>query len=229
MSGYTWTVNGGTFTSGATPDTINVIWTSTGLKNLTVNYTASNGCVAVTATVFYVDVSVLPVPTITTGPNSICIDIQASYTTQPGMSGYVWTVTPDGSVTGENTDKIDVTWSTPGLKQVSVNYLMGPGCTGAAPATKSVTVNQSTTPTITSPVNPICLNNETSYTTQPGMSDYIWNLSPGGTFTSPINGNIVNVTWNVPGPQYVDVNFTNSDGCIAPYLSDITCRLIPCR
>jgi uncharacterized protein (TIGR02145 family) len=216
MSGYIWTVNGGTFTTGATPDTINVIWTSTGLKNLTVNYTAFNGCVAANPTVFYVDVSNLPVPTITTGPDNICTDIQTSYTTQSGMSGYVWTVSPDGSVTGINTDKIDVTWNTPGTKQVSVNYQMGPGCTGAAPATKSVMVNQLTLPTITSLVNPICLNNGTSYTTQPGMSNYIWILSPGGNFTSPITGNIVNVTWNAPGPQYVDVNFTNTDGCIAP-------------
>jgi len=216
MSGYTWNVNGGTFTSGITPDTINVTWTSTGLKNLTVNYTAPNGCIAANPTVFYVDVSTLPVPSITTGPDNICIDIQTSYSTQQGMTGYVWTVSPDGSFTGGDTYKIDVTWNTPGLKQISVNYQMGPGCTGATPATKSVLVNQPTPPAITSPENPICMNNGTSYTTQPGMSDYLWSISPGGTFTSLIDGNIVNVTWNAPGPRYVEVNFTNPVGCTAP-------------
>jgi len=48
------------------------------------------------------------------------------------------------------------------------------------------------------------------------MSSYTWNVSSGGTFTTPVTGNIVNVKWNATGSQYVNVNFTNTYGCIAP-------------
>ncbi|MCX6267355.1 MAG: hypothetical protein NTW16_08375, partial [Bacteroidetes bacterium] len=218
MSGYIWIVNGGTFTPGVTIDTINVIWTSTGSQHLTVNYTAMNGCTAATPAIFDVNVAVLPVPVITSGPGSICTDIATSYSTQAGMGEYEWIVSPNGAVTGANTDKIDVSWNSPGPKQVSVNYKMGPGCTGASPAIKSVTVNQSTPPVITSLLNPICLNSGTSYTTQSGMSNYNWTVS-GGSFTTPTAGNSVSITWNTSGTQWVDVNFTNSDGCIAPFPS----------
>ncbi|MFZ4520623.1 MAG: PKD-like domain-containing protein [Bacteroidales bacterium] len=211
--GYTWTVNGGTYTPGITPDMIDVVWTSTGTQNVTVNYTNIYGCTAVTPASFSVVVSTLPVPTITSGPGTICTGVQTSYKTQQGMDLYTWTVSPDGIYTGDNTDQIDVTWSIPGLKQITVNYQMGPGCTGASPATKSVLVKQSTTPAITSPVNPICQNSATTYSTQGGMTGYIWTVSPGGHFTTPVDGSTVGIKWDNPGPQYVEVIFTNADGC----------------
>lgn len=53
------------------------------------------------------------------------------------------------------------------------------------------------------------------YTTQPGNSNYQWNVSPGGIITSGAGANAITVKWNTPGPQTVSVNYQNPLGCSA--------------
>ena len=50
------------------------------------------------------------------------------------------------------------------------------------------------------------------YTTQPGMTNYAWSVSAGGTITAggTYLDNTVTVTWNTAGNQSVSVNFTSS-------------------
>lgn len=54
------------------------------------------------------------------------------------------------------------------------------------------------------------------YKTQPGMSNYLWNVSAGGTITGggSTSDSTITVTWNTDGAQSVSVNYTNS-GCTA--------------
>lgn len=141
MAGYTWIVSGGSFTQGITADTIHVTWTTVGLNSVSVSYTDLNGCTSAVPSVYTVNVALLPEPSITTPPANTCIDQVTTFITQSGMSGYTWNVSPDGTFTGGGTEQIDVTWTTPGLKQVTVNYQMGPGCTGAAPGSATVMVH----------------------------------------------------------------------------------------
>ena len=217
QSGYTWVVNGGTWNYGATNDTIYVVWTSTGSKTVSVNYTSPLGCTAVSPKVITVTVTVLPNPTIT-GASSICTGIATNYSTQSGMSGYLWTVSAGGTINNnDGNGTINVTWNTTGPKTVSVNYSLGSGCTALNPFIFPLTVNQSTPPTLQSTVNPVCQLSTSIYTTQAGMSSYVWTISPGGTriLGGSSTENTVTVRWDVTGPQYVRVNFTNTDGCIA--------------
>lgn len=174
MSGYTWNVNGGTFTPGITPDTIYVTWTTIGINSVTVNYTDLNGCIAANPSVYSVNVALLPVPTIPNAPPNTCIDQLTTFSTQSGMSGYIWTVSPDGTFTGGGTDQIDVTWTVPGLKQVTVNYQMGPGCTGAAPASTFVTVYPRPYIANVTTSDAICSAGSTSFVLQADL--------PGSTF-----------------------------------------------
>ena len=54
------------------------------------------------------------------------------------------------------------------------------------------------------------------YTTEAGMTNYIWTVSPGATFTGGgTSDNTINITWNTSGPQYVRVNYTDTHGCTA--------------
>lgn len=53
------------------------------------------------------------------------------------------------------------------------------------------------------------------YTTEPGMINYAWNLSPGGTIVSGLGTNQLLVSWNAAGQQWVSVNYTNLLGCPA--------------
>jgi len=72
-SAYTWTISGGTITSGAGTNTVLVTWNTTGAESISVNYQDVNGCSAATPTTKAVTVNPLPVPTIT-GSASVCIN-----------------------------------------------------------------------------------------------------------------------------------------------------------
>jgi FtsP/CotA-like multicopper oxidase with cupredoxin domain len=83
-----------------------------------------------------------PVPTIT-GPAGIGMQETISggvtaglvYTTEPGMTNYIWTITNAGTITaGLNTNSITVTWTNPTNQQaISVTYTDPFGMTPATP------------------------------------------------------------------------------------------------
>jgi hypothetical protein len=84
-----------------------------------------------------------------------------------------------------------------------------------APTVYNVTINPAAVPTIGSSNNPCINSTGNEYITNSGMSNYLWNISPGGTIISGQGTNIVNVTWNAMGAQWVSVSYTNSYGCAA--------------
>ena len=218
MSNYAWTVPNGTITGGGGSDLISVVWNTLGTQTMTVTYTGTNGCDAAQPAQKPVLVNNLPSPAIA-GTDVICNLIATTYTTQPGMQNYLWSVSdPVAVITGGTTadNAITVKWVTPGTQSVSVNYTLGTGCTAPAPVAFPVTVNQAETPVIhESPAGRNCITFSNTYTTQPGMTNYSWAVSPGGTITSAANTNEITVIWNSTGSQYVDVNFKNTFGCIA--------------
>ena len=84
MSGYTWTVTGGTITSGSGTASIAVTWKLSGSQTVSVNYTDSNGCTAASPGSMTVIVIPLPTPTIT-GPTNVCANSTGNvYTTESG-------------------------------------------------------------------------------------------------------------------------------------------------
>ena len=219
MTGYTWTISaGGTITSGAGSNNILVTWNVAGSQSVGVNYANGNGCTAATPVVYAVTVNALPTPAII-GPASVCVNSVANvYTTESGMTGYTWTVSGGGNITaGSSGNAITVTWNTTGAKTVSVNYLNVNNCTASAPAIFNVIVNPLPVPSI-SGLSTVCQGTTSVvYTTQTGMTGYIWTISAGGTITSggtPTSSNVA-VTWNTAGVQAVSVNYTNLTGCTA--------------
>jgi len=99
-------------------------------------------------------VNPLPVPTIA-GPTPVCVGVTGNvYTTEAGMSNYLWTVSAGGTITaggGTGSNTVTVTWTTTGAKTVKVNYTNGNGCTATSPTTYNVTVNPLPVPTIAGP------------------------------------------------------------------------------
>jgi len=217
MTGYAWTVSaGGTITAGAGTNAITVTWNTAGAQNVYVNYVNSNGCTATTPAVKAVTVNALPAPTIT-GPASVCASTTGNvYTTQSGMTGYTWTVSAGGTITaGAGTNSITVSWNTAGAQNVYVNYLNANGCTATTPSAYAVTVNARPGPTITGPANVCATTAGNVYTTQSGMTGYVWTISAGGTITAGAGTNAITVTWNSTGAQSVSVNYANASGCTA--------------
>ncbi|MBK7172092.1 MAG: T9SS type A sorting domain-containing protein [Bacteroidales bacterium] len=218
MTGYTWNISaGGTITAGAGTNAITVTWNTAGAQTVSVNYTNANSCTAPSATVYNVTVNALPVPTIT-GPSPVCASSTGNvYTTEAGMTGYTWTVSAGGTITaGAGTDAITVTWNTAGAQTVSVNYTNGNSCTAASATVKNVTVNAQPVPTITG-TTPAGVGTSHVYTTEAGMTNYVWTVSAGGTITAggTSTSNTVTILWNIAGAETVTVNYNNANGCNA--------------
>ena len=133
------------------------------------------------------------------------------------MSGYNWTVS-GGNITagGDGFNTATITWTSVGTRSVSVNYVDPNGCTAASPTVLNVTVNPLPVPTLTGPAT-ACLNAPGNvYTTQAGMSNYVWTIS-GGTITSgggPLDFTAT-ITWTATGAGNVRVSYTNANGCVA--------------
>jgi hypothetical protein len=217
MTGYTWTISaGGTITSGTGTATITVTWNTPGAQTVSINYVNSNYCTASSATIKNVTVNALPLPTIT-GVASVCAGTTGvNYTTQAGMTSYSWSVTSGGVITsGAGSNSIMITWTIAGSQTISVNYINGNGCTALTPTVKNVTVNPLPVPTITGSGS-ICVGTAgVNYSTETGMTGYIWSVSAGGTITAGTGTNQITVTWNTAGAQTVSVNYTNPNGCTA--------------
>jgi len=230
MTGYTWTVSaGGTITAGNGTSAITVTWSTTGAKTVTVNYTNANLCTAAIPTVYNVTVNPLPVPTVT-GPASVCVNSTGNvYTTEAGMTGYTWTVSAGGTITaGAGTNAITVTWTATSAQTVCVNYSNATGCSAPAPVCFNVTVNAQPTPTITGPAL-ACQGTSATYTTQAGMTNYIWVVSAGGTITAggTSTSNTVTVTWNAIGAQTVSVTYTSVCPGSVPAIYNVTVNSAP--
>ncbi len=234
MTNYTWVVSsGGNVAGGTGTATITVNWNTAGTQSVTLNYTNSNGCVAATPTVKTVIVNPLPVPTIT-GNTSICLGpANYTYTTEPAMSSYSWTVSAGGSIiSGAGSNAILVNWSTAGSKSVTVSYsIPSTGCSAAIPTSKAVTVNELPVPTLTGPLSACIGSSGNVYVTEAGMTGYLWALTFGGTVTGGggSSNNTITVTWNTAGPQGVSINYMNQAGCTAqnPTSTSITVHSLP--
>jgi uncharacterized protein (TIGR02145 family) len=95
------------------------------------------------------------------------------YTTEAGMSAYVWTVSAGGLVTGGGTatdNTVTVTWNTSGSQSVGVNYT-ATGCTAAGPVVLMVTVKP----------NPVMSNVAASSVCSPGITGIILESNPTGS------------------------------------------------
>ena len=221
MLNYQWTVSpGGTITSGgtSTDNTVTVTWNVAGPQTVTVNYNNGNGCNSPEPA--HVNVSVLPDPVpVITGSSMVCLNSGGNlYSTQPGMSNYIWTVSSGGTITGGGTpvcDSVIVTWNASGIQTVSVNYTDTSGCSGENPAIDSVIVMPLPVPGLTGPVTPCAGSDTNVYVTEANMSDYLWSVSSGGTILAggSLWDNSVTVQWSIPGTQNVSVLYTDTYGC----------------
>jgi len=179
-----------------------------------------------------ITINPLPVPTVS-GLNAIQTNLSTVYSTEAGMSAYVWTVSAGGTITaggGVNDNTVTVIWNTSGPKTVSVNYQNATSCTAASATVYNVTVGDLPVPTIIGP-SPICVNTTNNvYTTEALMSAYVWTVSAGGTITSGGGAadNTVTVTWNTATSQTVTVNYTSGGYTAAsPTVKTITVNPLP--
>jgi len=234
---YTWaapTVTGGITGGAAGTAAANISGTLTNPTNTvqTATYTVTPTSGTCPGTNFTVIVTVNPTPAVTAMTATICSG--GTFTSTPAnvVNGvvpagttYTWsapTVTGGmtGGAAGTAAANISGTLTNPTGSVQTATYTVTPtsgSCPGAT-FTVTVTVNPNPVPTITGPLT-MCIGTAGNvYTTEAGMSNYQWTVSPGGTPTGggTITDPSVTVTWTVAGAQTVSVNYTNLNGCTAP-------------
>jgi len=215
--GYVWTLPvGGSIISGANTNIITVCYSPTAISGYVYVY-ATGACGNGGPSQLGVAMNAPANPTLQ-GPANVCINVAGNvYTTDAGMSNYIWTVSAGGTITAGGTtssNTVTVTWTSTGTKTVSINYNNTYGCPALVPTVMNVTVNALPVPTVSGP-NPACTVIPEIYTTQAGMSNYTWTVSAGGTLTSGGSTSAITVNWNATGAQSVSVNYTNANGCMA--------------
>ena len=231
MTGYEWTVSeAGEILSGAGTEVIEVRWLTAGAGRLTVTYVDPRGCVPDLPSEWNVTILSRPVPSLS-GPDNACAGSGGYlYTTDPGMTHYVWTISPGGIInSGAGTDTVTVTWVTAGLQLISASYTDPEGCASQSPTLKEVSVSDLPVPSITGNTTPCVNSGSTVYSTQSGMTGYLWNVSPGGVIISGEGTNAVTINWFGTGIQWVSVNYSNPTGCSggAPGILEVVVNPVP--
>ncbi len=212
QSGYFWNVvAGGNLVSGQGSKQVVVNWTVIGTHSLTVNYVDANGCTAQAATSRQIVVNSLPSPTIS-GATTVCAGDTKTYQTQAGATSYTWGLPPSGFIPvaggGSLDDFVTIKWTVAGSYTVSVNYMVGTGCTAAVPTNYGVTVNPLPAPQITGS-SPVCALSTQNYTLTPVIGGHLYNWSvTGGTILAGQNGSTVQVLWSTAASGSLDLTET---------------------
>jgi hypothetical protein len=214
-TGYAWTLpSGATIASGANTNSITVDFSASAVSG-NISIEGTNSCGAGSQGSMAITMNELPVPTVN-GPVSICQNTAGNvYTTEAGMTNYVWSVTGGTITAGAGTNSVTVTWNTAGTQTVNVNYANSNGCSAVNPVAYPVTVFALPVPTI-SGANVACESSAyLDYTTEPGMTNYVWDMTPNSGTISQTGTNVVTVFWTAPGAKWVSVSYTNANGCTA--------------
>jgi hypothetical protein len=219
MTNYIWTVSGGgTIVGGgtSTSNTVTIQWNTVGGQAVSVNYTST--CPGSAPVIFNVTVNAAPVPTIGSTNDPCTGSTDNVYYTESGMTGYVWSVSPGGTIQpGSNTSTINVTWTGIGIQTVSVNYTNAGGCQAAQPTVYTVFVNSppSAAGPVTGTVSLCAGTNGVVYSTTPvsGATTYTWTLPNGATIVSGAGTTSITVNFGANAVSgTVTVSGTNQCG-----------------
>jgi uncharacterized repeat protein (TIGR02543 family) len=159
-------------------------------------------------------------PTVT-GSSPICSSVTGTYTTESGMTNYIWTVSAGGSIVsgGTSTDHtVSVSWGSAGAQSVSVNYTTPAGCTAFEAGVKPVTVHPAPAPVI-SGATVVPDGTTVDYST-PYVAGhtYSWSVNIGNVQFCDNTRTCMRVKWYNPcgliGPGVVQVTETDPvTGC----------------
>ncbi len=240
MTNYSWTVAGGSISTGQSTNSINIYWTSTSSPSVSVSYTNSASCTSSTS----MPVVVKPTAVAAiSGPTSFCTGTNVTYTVPSGMQNYSWsfpTYMPGNPyppayatvVSGMNTNSITVYWTMgtpfpgtpPGangpwnMSSMSVSYLdpSGNGCLTKGGMSGLITAPPSAA-TITGTTKICSVTSDIYYYTASNLTmpaiNYQWTVT-GGTIVSGQGSTSIGVVWSTVGSQQISFGYANAtSGC----------------
>ncbi len=238
---YTWNYTGTGATINGTGNSVTVDFDASATSG-TLSVYATNGCGD--SAPREIDITVNPVPTITLDPNiQVCQGITSADLNYTATTGSPDQYSLDFDATAEAEGFVDSVNATltasPIIVSVPVAASVGvydailtvrnstTGCESTGYAV-TVTVNLPATPSL-SGNDTVCVGSAGNvYTTDNGMSDYVWVVSAEGAVTSGggSGDDSVTITWNTAGTGNVSVNYTDTNNCTSA-TADMDVEIMP--
>ena len=224
LSGYTgsivkWQSSVSPFTTWTDIANTGATYTS-GVLTQTTEFRAviqSGSCSSVNSDIATVTVDPLPVGGSISGGTSICVAAAGQLT----LNGYTGTVVKWQSSVAPFSSWTDISntssFYSPGVLSETTQFravVKSGNCGMINSALVTVTVLALPNPAITGLIDVCAGMTGLTYSTEPGMTGYVWTIS-GGVITSGASTNAITVNWNNSGSNTVTVNYKNSNGCYA--------------
>lgn len=210
---YTWTCSGCLPAPGNTAGPLNVSWSTTGAKVVTLTVTAP-GCPTPAMQTITVNVT-SPVTATILSPSSSSACANQNVTFQANTGGgtnYSWSCDGCTPALGNTEGPFTASWTATGPKTINLTVNI-PGCTNST-ASMVVTVNNAPTSNITG-TNSGCINQTVSVTGSGTGSGVTYSWTCDGCFSSPPLGTTTgtfNLSWSSAGVKTVTLS-ANQPGC----------------
>jgi hypothetical protein len=208
-------------TGAITPST-----STAGIYTVTYTMAAAGGCALQTATTS-VTITALPVATFSYTGTPYCSNAANPLPTLTGSAG-TFSSTAGLNFVSTATGQINLATSTAGTYTVTNTIATAGGC-ALVSATSGIKINPLPSPTFTGGPISACANSVGNvYTTQAGMSSYVWTVI-GGSITAGggASNNTVTVKWGAAGTGHVTINYNDSNGCSANSATDQSVTVTP--
>jgi|GEM_PF-3498383 len=217
-SQFTWTVTGGTITSGQGSPTITIDWGAAGSGQITVFELVGTNCPSpIQQTNITIQSGSGSGGTLTIiGPDTVCdASTGVVYEIQnPTGTAYTWSVTGGTLMSGAGTSMITVNWGIAGIGSITVSDTAGGPCGGSAGSLGITILPSPPTPSIDG-LNQACeFSTNNTYSIPPAPLPgigYNWTVS-GGTITSGQGSSIISVDWGAAGTGVVTLSL-DVNGC----------------
>lgn len=222
---YSWSFGEGATpasVSGATvPASVNVTYSTPGIKTAVLLVTSGQGCTVVSDTTFTI-VNKPPTPSITALKPSYCL-LDTLVLTTPYNKNYTYQWTgPNNFTSTAYINKLALTsYNMAGTYSVTVSQS---GCTSDPASVTLLTIGQKPVDNFTiTPVN-LCTPQQ-SFNITNNTTDYTnlqWNYGAGANAPTVINANTVNVTYSTYGQKTVTLTATGNTGCTTTLAQTLT-------
>lgn len=230
---YTWRIVGGTLVSGQGTSSINVKWvndTQTPIvkDSIILGYTTQYYCTPSDSAREKVTVNPIPhANAVSTAGMEVCENSTTTFTTNTvtaHATSFVWDVS-GGTSSSYTITPLSVNWGDSGIGSVKITYTNNYSCSDDTTIT-NIAIKPRPTPTLkilSGEVDVACQNQEYTYYTESGMSDYVWKVT-NGTITAYNGASLaesdqVTIKWETigttDGTGSISINYTALNSCSA--------------
>ena len=208
---YSWSLSGGSITSGQSSNSILVDWGAAGQGIVSLSVINANGCD--TTVIDSIDIVSPSIAATIVGADSACANsINYTYSVATPSLFYNWTVTGGRIISGIGSSSIAVKWNNTSQGYLAVQLFNS--CGSNATFYDTVSVFTKPTPLLTGDSS-LCPNSSgVSYSAASSGMVYNWKVDTGGTIVSGQNTSSIVVDWSSSaGLKSVKLIETNANGC----------------